>query len=386
VDAGLRRTLPKPDPQVIARRRRTACTTRAGRQRRLGSDSIGIWGKRIGWAGAATLSSSFIRRFREVRCPVSLVVDSISKRFGEVVALDGVSFTVEPGRIFGLLGANGAGKTTSMRIVLDILRPDAGTVTWQGTPNVDLPRRTWGYLPEERGLYPKMLVGEQLRFFAALYGVATAAAETEIRHWLERFRIPEYHDRKVEELSKGNQQKIQFIAAILHDPDVLIMDEPFSGLDPINVRLLKEAFLAMRQHGKTLIFSTHQMEQVGELCESIAIVDRGRVVVAGSVRDVRRAMGRQVVRLATDDGADAGWLERLDGVSLTAQRADYVELAVQDGTDPNAILHAAIERGERVTHFEIADPSLEEIFVEHVGRRAVDEEEEHLADAEGGPG
>jgi ABC-2 type transport system ATP-binding protein len=312
---------------------------------------------------------------------MSLIVDSITKRFEHVIALDGVSFTVEPGRIFGLLGANGAGKTTSMRIVLDILRPDAGSVTWEGKPNIELPRRTWGYLPEERGLYPKMLVGEQLRFFASLYGVDAGAATREIRHWLERFRIPEYHDRKVEELSKGNQQKIQFIAAILHDPDVLIMDEPFSGLDPVNVRLLKEAFLAMRERGKTLIFSTHQMEQVEELCESIAIVDRGRVVVAGPVRDVRRAMGRQVVRLATDDGTNPAWVEGLDGVRLTARRADYVELAVQAGTDPNAILRAAIQRGERVTHFEIADPSLEEIFVEHVGRRAVDEEEEHLADA-----
>jgi ABC-2 type transport system ATP-binding protein len=314
---------------------------------------------------------------------MSLIVDSISKRFEHVVALDGVSFSVEPGRIFGLLGANGAGKTTSMRIVLDILRPDAGTVTWEGTANIDLPRRTWGYLPEERGLYPKMRVAEQLRFFAALYGASAQDAEADIVHWLERFRIPEYHDRRVEELSKGNQQKIQFIAAILHDPDVLIMDEPFSGLDPVNVRLLKEAFLAMRERGKTLIFSTHQMEQVEELCESIAIVDRGRVVVAGSVRDVRRAMGRQVVRLATDDGADADWVERLDGVTLSARRADYLELAVRAGTDPDAILRAAIERGERVTHFEIADPSLEEIFVEHVGRRAVDEEEEHLADAGG---
>src|SRR5680860_900661 len=195
---------------------------------------------------------------------MSLVVDSISKRFGDVVALDGVSFSVEPGRIFGLLGANGAGKTTSMRIVLDILRADAGRVTWQGAENISLPRRTWGYLPEERGLYPRMLVGEQLRFFAALYGIPDATARAEIDDWLERFRIPEYRERKVEQLSKGNQQKIQFIASILHDPQVLIMDEPFSGLDPVNVRLLKEAFLEMKARGKTLVFSTHQMEQVEE--------------------------------------------------------------------------------------------------------------------------
>ncbi len=311
---------------------------------------------------------------------MSLVVDSISKRFGDVVALDGVSFSVEPGRIFGLLGANGAGKTTSMRIVLDILRADAGSVTWQGAPNISLPRRTWGYLPEERGLYSRMLVGEQLRFFAALYGVPDAVARAEIDEWLERFRIPEYRSRKVEELSKGNQQKIQFIASILHDPQVLIMDEPFSGLDPVNVRLLKEAFLEMKARGKTLIFSTHQMEQVEELCESIAIVDRGRVVVSGAVRDVKRAIGRQIVRLATDgDGRGVEWLADIPGVEVTMRREDYVELHVPADRDPGSILRAAIERGERVTRFEIADPSLEEIFVEHVGRRAVDESEEHLA-------
>jgi ABC-2 type transport system ATP-binding protein len=311
---------------------------------------------------------------------MSLVVESITKRFGDVVALDDASFTIEPGRIFGLLGANGAGKTTAMRIVLDILRPDTGRVTWKGTENIALPRRTWGYLPEERGLYPKMKVGEQLRFFAALYGVPEADAREEIGDWLERFRIPDYLDRRVEELSKGNQQKIQFIAAILHDPEVLIMDEPFSGLDPVNVRLLKEAFLEMKGRGKTLIFSTHQMETVEELCESIAIVDRGRVIVSGSVRDVRRAMGRQVVRLATDgDENGVGWVETIPGVSVTARREDYLELNVPADRDPASILRTAVERGERVTHFEIADPSLEEIFIEHVGRRAVTDEEEHLA-------
>ena len=311
---------------------------------------------------------------------MSLVLDSVSKRFGDVVALDGASFAVEPGRIFGLLGANGAGKTTAMRIVLDILRADAGSVTWMGSPNTSLPRSTWGYLPEERGLYPKMKVGEQLRFFSALYGVPDAAASAEITDWLERFRIPDYLDRKVEELSKGNQQKIQFIAAILHDPAVLIMDEPFTGLDPLNVRLLKEAFVEMRDRGKTLIFSTHQMETVEELCESIAIIDRGRVIVSGAVRDVKRDMGRQVVRFATEaDGNGTEWLDKLPGVDISAQREDYVELRMPADRDPETILHAAIERGDRVLRFEIAEPSLEEIFVEHVGRPAVSEEEEHLA-------
>jgi len=318
---------------------------------------------------------------------MSLIIDSVTKRFGDVVALDDASFTVEPGRIFGLLGANGAGKTTCMRIVLDILRADAGTVTWKGVENTALPRRTWGYLPEERGLYPRMKVGEQLRFFAALYGVSDADARAEIADWLERFRIPDYLDRRVEELSKGNQQKIQFIAAILHDPEVLVMDEPFSGLDPVNVRLLKEAFAEMKQRGKTLIFSTHQMETVEELCESIAIVDRGRVVISGAVRDVKRAMGRQVVRLATDgDGHGVEWVTQLPGIKVTVQREDYVELQVPADQDPESILRTALSRGDRITRFEIAEPSLEEIFIEHVGRRAVSEEEEHLATTGRPPG
>jgi ABC-2 type transport system ATP-binding protein len=313
---------------------------------------------------------------------MSLVVDTITKRFGEIVALDGVSFTAEPGRIFGLLGANGAGKTTAMRIVLDILRADGGTVTWLGRPNMDVPRKTWGYLPEERGLYLQMTVIEVLRFFAALYGVPGKEATREVEDWLERFRVPDYRDRKVQELSKGNQQKIQFIAAILHDPDVLIMDEPFSGLDPVNVQLLKEAFLEMRRRGKALIFSTHQMETVEELCESIVIIDQGRVVVGGHVRDVKRAMGRQVVRLAADglDGTEGlAWVEEMPGVSLTRRGADYLELHVRSGTDPGSILQAALARGEQVTRFEITDPSLEEVFIEHVGRPAELAEERHLA-------
>jgi len=311
---------------------------------------------------------------------MSLVIESVTKRFGDVVALDDASFSVEPGRIFGLLGANGAGKTTCMRIVLDILRADSGRVTWKGVENKALPRRTWGYLPEERGLYPRMKVGEQLRFFAALYGVPDTTAREETSDWLERFRIPEYLDRRVEELSKGNQQKIQFIAAILHDPEVLIMDEPFSGLDPVNVRLLKEAFGEMKQRGKTLIFSTHQMETVEELCESIAILDHGRVVISGAVRDVKRAMGRRVVRLATEgDGHGVAWLAEFPGINVTAQREDYVELHVPADQDPEAILRTALSRGDRVTRFEIAEPSLEEIFIEHVGRRAVSDEDEHLA-------
>jgi ABC-2 type transport system ATP-binding protein len=312
---------------------------------------------------------------------MALVVDRLVKRFGPVVALDGMDFRVEPGEIFGFLGANGAGKTTTIRIVLDLLRPDAGTTSWRGTPTADLPRRTWGYLPEERGLYPRMTVLDQLVFFAGLYGVDRADARRTAHEWLERLHIADAADRRTDELSKGNQQKIQFVAAIVHDPEILIMDEPFSGLDPVNSAILRAAFLEMRSRGKTLVFSTHQMETVEALCESIVIVDRGRVVVGGPVREVKRTSGRQVVRIALDgdgraDGPDRlAWLDAFPGVRVTRPGADYVELTMPRGTDPQELLRAAVARGDRVTRFEIADPSLEEIFIERVGVRPGDAED-----------
>jgi ABC-2 type transport system ATP-binding protein len=299
---------------------------------------------------------------------MALIIDSISKRFGDVQALDNVSLEIEPGEVFGFLGANGAGKTTAMRIVLDILRPDSGTIAWNGRLNTEVSRDIWGYLPEERGLYAKMNVLEQLVFFAKLHGVKPRKAERETRDWLERFRIPEYADKRAEELSKGNQQKIQFIAAILHDPQVLLMDEPFTGLDPVNAALLKEAFQEMKDRGKTLVFSTHQMETVEELCQSIAILDRGRVVVGGTVRDVRRSTGRQVVRLAVEGDSQIDWLGSLDGVCVTRRGQDYTEAEVSPGQDPGSVLQAALARGCKIRQFEIADPSLEQIFIEHVGQ------------------
>ena len=321
---------------------------------------------------------------------MSLVLDGLVKRFGQVTALDGISFEVPKGQVFGFLGANGAGKTTTMRIVLDILRPDAGTATWAGTPTTDVPRETWGYLPEERGLYPRLQVLDQLVFFAALYGIPRDTATQRAKDWLARLRIPDYATRRAEELSKGNQQKVQLIAAILHEPAVLLMDEPFVGLDPVNVALLKEAFEEMRERGSTLIFSTHQMEMVEELCESVALIDRGRLVLSGPIREVKRSTGRRVVRLALegralDSTADLPWLADIPGVRVSRAREDYAELAVPHDVDPEQILRTALEQGERVTNFLIADPSIEEIFIERVGRPATSEEEKHLAGSAAGP-
>ncbi len=308
---------------------------------------------------------------------MTLQLQGLRKRFGEVQALDGVTLTVKPGEVFGFLGANGAGKTTTMRVVLGFLRADEGTVTWNDREARSWPRRTWGYLPEERGLYPRMAVLEQLVFYASLYGVKRADARREALDWLARFRIEGYADRKAESLSKGNQQKVQFIATILHDPDVLLMDEPFSGLDPVNVALLKAAFVEMRDRGKTIVFSTHQLDMAEELCESVAIIDHGRIVVAGTTREVKRSTGHQVVRVATATDGDASWLTSLPHVTVTRSGEDYTELRVDTGTDPQVVLQAAIRRDGGVLRFEVADPSLEEVFVERVG--AIDKGEQTLA-------
>src|SRR6476620_4247872 len=219
---------------------------------------------------------------------VSLEIDHVTKRFGSTTALDGLTFGVGRGEVFGFLGANGAGKTTTMRICLGIVRADAGEIRWDGRSTSGLPRRTWGYLPEERGLHPRMGVLDQLVYFGSLYGMPPDRARREAVAWLARFRIPDYAGRRAEELSKGNQQKVQFIAAILHGPDVLLMDEPFTGLDPVNLALLREAFVELRYAGKTIVFSTHQMEAAEALCESLAIVDRGRVVASGTLAELKR--------------------------------------------------------------------------------------------------
>ncbi len=308
---------------------------------------------------------------------MALVLENLTKRFGSVVALDGISFRVAPGEVFGFLGGNGAGKTTAMRIILDILKADSGTATWNDQPTDRAPRATWGYLPEERGLYPRMEVLEQLVFLANLFHIPRREGARRAREWLDRFNIADYATRRAEELSKGNQQKIQFIAAVIHEPQVLLMDEPFVGLDPVNVALLKEAFLEMRNRGATIVFSTHQMEMVEELCESVVLIDRGRVVLGGTVRDVRRSTGRQVIRLAVDGDTELTWLAEVPGVKVVRPGLDYAELDVEQSVDPETVLRAALDRGLRVTQFLIADPSIEDIFIEKVGRRPT--EIEHLA-------
>jgi ABC-2 type transport system ATP-binding protein len=302
---------------------------------------------------------------------MGLVVEHINKSFAQFQAIKDLSMEVQEGAIFGFLGANGAGKTTTMRMILDILRPDSGRISWNGKDVREVPRRNWGYLPEERGLYPKMKVDEQLLFLARLNGLSKQDAEKELDEWFERFQINANRKKKIEELSKGNQQKVQFLAAILHDPAILIMDEPFSGLDPVNANVLKEAFLEMHRRGKTIIFSTHQLEQVEELCQDIVIINKGQTIVQGSVREVKHQHGRSIVRLKLDNDAEARWLDTLEGVQITKRRQDYIEMQIQANLTPNFIVEAALQHGGTISRFELAEPSLTDIFIEHVGTSAL---------------
>lgn len=302
---------------------------------------------------------------------MGLIIEHINKSFAQFQAIKDLSMEVREGAIFGFLGANGAGKTTTMRMILDILRPDSGSIAWNGRDVNEIPRKNWGYLPEERGLYPKMRVDEQLLFLARLQGVSKQDAEKSLDEWLERFQITVNRKKKIEELSKGNQQKVQFLAAILHDPTILIMDEPFSGLDPVNASVLKEAFLEMHRRGKTIIFSTHQLEQVEELCQDVVIINKGQSVIQGSVQEVKRRHGRNVARLKLDNDQEALWLDSLEGVQVTNRRQDYIEMQIQANLNPNVIVEAALQHGGIISRFELTEPSLTDIFIELVGTSAL---------------
>jgi len=302
---------------------------------------------------------------------MGLVVEHVNKSFAEFHVIKDLSMEVKEGTIFGFLGANGAGKTTTMRMILDIIRPDSGRITWNGQDVREVPRRNWGYLPEERGLYPKMKVDEQLLFLARLQGLSKQAAQQALDEWLDRFQINANRKKKIEELSKGNQQKVQFLATVLHDPAILIMDEPFSGLDPVNANVLKEAFLEMHRRGKTIVFSTHQLEQTEELCQDVVIINKGQIVVQGSVQEVRREHGRNVVRLKLDNDPEARWLDTLEGVQVTKRRQDYIEMQIEANLNPNLIVEAALQHGGVISRFELTEPSLTDIFIEHVGNTAL---------------
>jgi ABC-2 type transport system ATP-binding protein len=293
-----------------------------------------------------------------------LQIRQITKHYGDKTAVNGVGFSVKRGEIFGLLGGNGAGKTTTMRMVLGLIYPDSGDIWYDGKPYHKELRKQMGYLPEERGLYPKIKVCDQILYLAELRGMSRKKADANLKHWLERFNVPEYYNKKVEELSKGNQQKIQFIAAVIHDPSILILDEAFSGLDPVNAELLKETVKTLRDEGKSILFSSHRMDHVEELCENICILHRSNIVLSGRLRDIKNSYPRERIVLETE--GEVTGLERVPGVVSVANKANGWDIRISDEGAAPHILNLAMSQ-TYVQRFQIMEPTLHEIFIKKVG-------------------
>jgi len=291
-------------------------------------------------------------------------LDGVSKSFGEFTAVRDLSLDVRAGRVFGLLGPNGAGKTTTIRMIVNITAPDTGTILLFGRRiDADLQNRI-GYLPEERGLYKKMRVADQLRFFAEIKNMRGKQVESKIDEWLARVKLSEWKNKRAMELSKGMQQKIQFITAVIHDPDVLILDEPFSGLDPVNVELMKEIVLDLKREGKTIIFSTHQMEVAEKICDDICLLNRSRKVFEGSLREIKSSFGRNSVAVRCEGGD--GVLDDPALVSKLVRHADEAQALLASGADAQTLLKRLIDSGAVIGKFEMVEPSLNDIFITKV--------------------
>ena len=292
-------------------------------------------------------------------------MEHVSKKFGAFTAVKDLSLKIPRGAVFGLLGPNGAGKTTSIRMMLDIIIPDEGKISILGRAMDEAMKSKIGYLPEDRGLYPKMKVGEVLEFLAEIKGVPRSAAPAALDKWLAKFELAEWKDKKVEQLSKGMQQKIQFIATVVHDPDLIILDEPFGGLDPINTKLLKDVMLELRDGGKTIVFSTHRMEQVEMICDDICLINKGEAVLRGRLKDIKKEYGKNSILLEYEGSID--FLKGNPGIEKIDDYGRAAEIRLKETADPQEILKILAGR-VRVGKFEIQEPSLNTIFIEKVGR------------------
>ncbi|SFO02055.1 ABC-2 type transport system ATP-binding protein [Pseudonocardia ammonioxydans] len=293
-----------------------------------------------------------------------LAIEGLAKRFGTATALDGVTFQVRPGEVFGFVGGNGAGKTTTMRIVLGVLDPDAGTVSWRGSPVDATVRRRIGYLPEERGLYPKMRVTEHLVYLARLHGMSRSAARDAAATWTGRVGLAERRHDEVQKLSLGNQQRVQLCAALVHDPDVLVLDEPFSGLDPAAVDTLSEVLRERAAAGIPVIFSSHQLELVERLCDRVGIISAGRMAAVGTVDDLRAASAERY----DVTGPPAGWADGLPGVRVLDTDGARTRVELEPGTDDQKLLAAALQAGP-VHAFGPYRPPLSELYRDAVADR-----------------
>lgn len=295
-----------------------------------------------------------------------LVVHNVVKHYADKTAVNGVQFEVGEGEIYGLLGANGAGKTTTMRMILGLIYPDEGEIRYNGKAFSNELLNKFGYLPEERGLYPKVKVCDQLIYLAKLKGMSAKEADRSLKYWLERFEVPEYYHKRIEELSKGNQQKIQFISAILHHPQFIIMDEAFSGLDPVNVELLKETVKELRDNGASIVFSTHRMEHVEELCRNITILHKSKEVIKGNVKEIKSRFPKEKVLLQTK--SEVQGLEQIPGVKGIRHHENGLEIEITEEAAATRILKHALAQTD-IEHFQIKEPTLNEIFIRSVGEQ-----------------
>jgi ABC-2 type transport system ATP-binding protein len=295
----------------------------------------------------------------------TIELTKVRKCYDQFVAVNDLSFGIQQGGVFGLLGPNGAGKTSTIRMMIGITAPDSGQINLFGKPFERKALHKVGYLPEERGLYKKMKISEQLVFLGELHGMTNSAAKQKAVEWCKRLEIDAWMEKKVEELSKGMQQKIQFIAALIHDPDFVIMDEPFFGLDPVNAGLLKDVMLDLKKQGKTILFSTHRMDQVEKLCDSICLINRGTAVLQGDLKSIKARYGKNNVQIEYDGNGD--FLDRNPLVSKFDNYGNYVEVRLAPGADAQKLLQMVSERS-RINRFELMEPSLEEIFIDTVGK------------------
>jgi len=295
---------------------------------------------------------------------ITLRVENVSKHYGEFTAVSNLSFDVRAGRVFGFLGPNGAGKTTTIRMIVGITFPDEGRIELFGEKISNDSQNRIGYLPEERGLYKKMKVQDQLRYFAALKNVSQAEADRRIDFWLDRMQLSEWKKKKTTDLSKGMSQKIQFISTVLHNPDLLILDEPFSGLDPINVEFMIEVVAELKAQGKTIIFSTHLMETAERLCDDIILINKSRRVVGGTLREVKASFSKNLIALRAVGGDSV--LEDKTLVAGFVKHADEREIELAEDADAQILLKKLIENGAAISKFEQIEPSLNDIFIEKV--------------------
>jgi ABC-2 type transport system ATP-binding protein len=305
----------------------------------------------------------------EENAPSAVAADQISKRFDNVVAVSKLDLCVKSGALFGILGPNGAGKTTTLRMIMRMLVPDEGMLRVFGEPLTDSVQNIIGYLPEERGLYPRMKVMDVLAFLGSLKGLPEREVRFRAQKWLARLEIGEWAGKKVIDLSKGMQQKVQFIGAVLHRPRLLILDEPFAGLDPVNSAVIKDIMIEMRDQGATIILSSHRMEQVEMMCEDICLINEGKKVLDGNLKEIKKQYGKNTLRLQY--AGDGGFLEQPALIENVNRFGAITEVKLRPNADPQEILRLAVQRGVRLERFELVEPPLNDIFIEKVsGARA----------------